>query len=289
MCCVSIKAPAGRVKERRRQPPSRGVATSAQERDDLARPPTGAHHGVSEAAAAARAATARDSNAAAARRGLWDALATTECGHPDVVRSFFEPLTPDRHIVDVGCWNGAIAGLAAASIEGGEHGQDQARAPWSSYLGVDAVPEAVAEFRKAHLLRPRTRALEGDIRGLPLSDASFDVVVCLFVLQDMPNRTDGLRALGELARIARPGGEQLIGLTVHATREEETFYVVKKLRPEGIPEKPTHHWQRADFLEALRETGFRTTSIHEYGPNDGGFVELYVHTVKDDRGHQARR
>ena len=169
-----------------------------------------------------------------------------------MVRSFFEPLPPDRHIVDVGCWNGAIAGLAAASIGGGEHGQDQARAPWSSYLGVDAVPEAVAEFRKAHLLRPRTRALEGDIRALPLSDASFDVVVCLFVLQDMPNRTDGLRALGELARIARPGGEQLIGLTVHATREEETFYVVKKLRPEGIPEKPTHHWRRADFLEALR-------------------------------------
>lgn len=244
---------------------------------------------MSEPVAAARAATARDSNAAAARRGLWDALATTECGHPEVVRSFFEPLAPDRDIVDVGCWNGAIAGLAAASIGGGEHGQDQTRAPWRSYLGVDAVPEAVAEFCKAHRLRPRTRAVEGDVRALPLSDASFDVVVCLFVLQDMPHRTDGLRALAELARIARPDGEQLIGLTVHSTREEETFYVVKKLRPEGIPEKPTHHWRRTDFLEAVRRVGFRITRIHAYGPNDGGFVELYVHTVKDDRGHQAHR
>ena len=245
------------------------------------------HHDVSEPAAAARAGTARDSNAAAARRGLWDALATTECGHPEVVRGFFERLPPDREIVDVGCWNGAIAELAAASIGGGDDGRDPTRAPWRSYLGVDAVPEAVAEFDERHRLRPRTRAVEGDIRALPLPDASFDVVVCLFVLQDMPHRADGLTALGELARIARAGSDQLIGLTVHSTREEETSYVVKKLRAEGIPEKPTHHWRRTDFLQAIGEAGFRITSIDEYGPNDGGFVELYVHTVKDDRGRQA--
>ena len=247
------------------------------------------HHDVSEPAAAAKAATARDSNAAAARKGLWDALATTECGHPEVVRGFFEALPPDREIVDVGCWNGAIAGLAAASIGRGDHEQDQTRSPWRSYLGVDAVPEAVAEFGERHRLRPRTRAVEGDIQALPLPDASVDVVLCLFVLQDMPHRADGLTALGELARVARPGSEQLIGLTVHSTREEETHYVVKKLRAEGIPEKPTHHWRRADFLQAIGDTGFRITKIDDFGPNDGGFVELYVHAVKDDRGHQAHR
>jgi bacillithiol synthase len=234
----------------------------------------------------AQAATARESNAAAARRGLWDALATTECGRPEVVQRFFELVPPDRDIVDVGCWNGAVAALGAASIGGGT--SDRAGAPWRSYLGVDVVPEAVSEFRRAHRGRPRTRALEGDVRALPLPDGSADVVLCLFVLQDLRHRTDGLAALGELARIARPGGEMLVGLTVHSTREEETFYVVKKLRREGIPEKPTHHWRRADFLEALRDSGLRTTRIDEFGPTESGFVELYVRTVKGDRRRGAR-
>ncbi|HEY7693837.1 MAG TPA: bacillithiol biosynthesis cysteine-adding enzyme BshC [Gaiellaceae bacterium] len=238
---------------------------------------------MSESIPTAQVATARESNAAAARRGLWDALATTECGRPEVVSRFFELLPPDRDIVDVGCWNGAIAALGAASVEGGAGRDDPAAAPWRSYLGVDLVAEAVSEFRRAHRARPRTRAVEGDVRALPLPDGSADVVLCLFVLQDLRDRADGMAALGELARIVRPGGELLIGLTVHSNREEETFYVVKKLRREGIPEKPTHHWRHADFLEALRLCGLRATGIDEFGPTERGFVELYVRALKGRR------
>jgi SAM-dependent methyltransferase len=176
---------------------------------------------MSEAGVVHRAATARESNAAAALRGLWGALDTTECGRPQVVRAFFERLPADRRIVDVGCWNGAIAALAAASVGGGRRSSedDGLRAPWRSYIGVDVIPEAVAEFSRAHRSRPRTQAIEGDIRALPVADISADVVLCLFVLQDMEgHRVDGVRALGELRRIARPGAELLIGLTVHSTR-----------------------------------------------------------------------
>ncbi len=245
---------------------------------------------MSEISVVPRAATARESNAAAARRGLWDALDTMQCGRPEIVRGFLELLSPDRRIVDIGCWHGAIAALAAASIGGGSsHGDNGTRAPWSSYAGVDVVPEAVTEFRRVHGSRPRTGAVEGDVRALPLADDSADVVLCLFVLQDLEgHRADGIRALGELARIARRGAELLIGLTVHSTREEETFYVVKKLRREGIPEKPTHHWRRTDFLDALRESGWRITRIDEFGPNEGGFVELYVRAVTADRGSGTR-
>ena len=95
------------------------------------------------------------------------------------------------------------------------------------------------------------RVTSGHSRSRTPRSTSYSVSSCSRTCR---NRTDGLAALGELARIARPGGEQLIGLTVHSTREEETFYVVKKLRREGIPEKPTHHWRRADFLEALRRS-----------------------------------
>ena len=242
--------------------------------------------GRSDPAHVPRAATARESNAAAASRSLWAALDTVHCGQPQVVRAFFEQVVPDRRIVDVGCWNGGVAALAASSIGGGSAAEDAAiRAPWRSYVGVDLVEEAVAEFRRAHATRPRTDAVAGDVRALPLENAAADVVLCLFVLQDMEgHRADGLRALSELARVARPGARLLIGLTVHATREEQTFYVVKKLRREGIPEKPTHHWRRADFLAAVRDAGFRITRSDEFGPNERGFVELYLHLESADVG-----
>jgi SAM-dependent methyltransferase len=214
-----------------------------------------------------RVATARESNALAAAAGLWDALDTTQCGHPEIVERFLDALPANAAIVDVGCWNGAIAELAALRC-----------APWRSYTAVDIVAAAVERFRGLGL--PRAQAIEGDVRALPLEDASADAVMCLFVLQDMERyRADGLRALAELARVARPDARVLLALTVQSGTEENTHYVVKKLRRRGIPEKPTHHWHGADFLAAVRAAGLRVDELHGFGPNDRGFVELYVRAV----------
>ena len=217
--------------------------------------------------AVTRVATAYESNALAAAAGLWDALDTTQCGHPEIVERFLAALPADATIVDVGCWNGAIAELAALHC-----------APWRSYTAVDVVPAAVERFRGLGL--PRAQAIEGDVRALPLEDGSADAVLCLFVLQDMEGyRTDGLRALAELARVARRGAHVLIALTVQTGDEEDTHYVVRRLRRRGIPEKPTHHWHGADFLAAVRAAGLRIVDLHGFGPNDRGFVELYVRAV----------
>ena len=224
-----------------------------------------------------RVTTAGASNGEAAAAGLWHALDTTQCGHPEVVGRFLAGVEPGSSIVDLGCWNGSVAGLADVCIAGGD-------APWSSYVGVDLVPAAVARFGSLHAGRARTFAVTGDVRALPLADDCADVVLCLFVLQDLEGyRVDGLRALGEIARVARPGARLLLGLTVHALHEEDTHYVVKKLRAEGIPEKPTHHWHGPVFLDALRASGLRITDVDGFGPNDRGFVELYVQAVADAR------
>jgi bacillithiol biosynthesis cysteine-adding enzyme BshC len=220
--------------------------------------------------ASRRVSTARASNGEAAAAGLWQALDTAQCGHPEIVSDFFTTVEPGGRIVDLGCWNGSIAGLAAACIDGGD-------VPWESYVGIDVVPAALGRFKALHTGRPRTIAVAGDVRVLPLPDDCADVILCLFVLQDMEGyRADGLQALGEIARIARPGARLLIGLTVHALHEENTHYVVKKLRKERIPEKPTHHWHGPEFLAAVRAKGFRVTHLDGFGPNDRGFVELYV-------------
>jgi bacillithiol biosynthesis cysteine-adding enzyme BshC len=219
---------------------------------------------------ARRVPTAGASNGEAAAAGLWAALDTVQCGHPEIVSDFLSTVGPDSRIVDVGCWNGSIAELAATHIDGGD-------APWASYVGIDALPAAVKQFNALHSERPRTTAVAGDVRALPLPDHCADVVLALFVLQDMEGyRDDGLKALREIARIARPGARLLIGLTVHSLHEENTHYVVKKLRREGLPEKPTHHWHGPDFLAALRANGFHIIGLDGFGPNDRGFVELYV-------------
>lgn len=223
-----------------------------------------------------RVPTAGASNSEAAAAGLWDALDTVQCGHPEIVSDFLTAVQPGGSIVDLGCWSGSIAALAARCIDGGG-------APWTSYVGIDVVPAAAQRFRSLHAGRPRTIAIAGDVRALPLPDDCADVVLCLFVLQDMEGyRADGLRALREIARIARPGAQLLFGLTVHALQEENTHYVVKKLRREGIPEKPTHHWHGPEYLKALRASGFRLTHVDGFGPNERGFVELYVRAVADD-------
>ena len=217
--------------------------------------------------AVTRVATAEESNALAAAAGLWDALDTTQCGHPEIVGRFLASLPADAAILDVGCWNGAVAELAAACC-----------APWRSYTAVDLVPAAVERFRALGL--PRAQAIRGDVRALPLEDASSDAVLCLFVLQDLEGyRPDGLRALTEVARVARPGARVLLALTVKTDDEENTHYVVKKLRRRGIPEKPTHHWHGAEFLAAVRAAHLRIDELHGFGPNDRRFVELYVSAV----------
>jgi bacillithiol biosynthesis cysteine-adding enzyme BshC len=231
------------------------------------------------AIAVASVPTAKASNGLAAAAGLWDALDTVRCGHPEIVRGFLARLAPYGDVVDLGCWNGSIAELAAGSVEHGE---------WRSYLGVDVVEEAVERFNARHADRPRTSAVLGDIRALPLADGCADVVLCLFVLQDMEGyQADGLQALREIARIARPGASVLLGLTVHTLREENTQYVVKKLRPAGIPQKPTHHWHGPRFLAAVRASGFEITQIDGFGPNDRGFVELYVQAIAGSRRRGA--
>ena len=218
-----------------------------------------------------RRVSAAESNAEAARRGLWDALDTTRCGHPELVEAFLATVPEDARIVDIGCWNGAIGALAAAAVSG----------PWRSYIGIDLVPEAVAEFTRRHGGRPGTTAVAGDARDLPLAAGEADAVLCLFVLQDLPSRADGVAALRELARVAAADAPVLLGLTVHESHDEETSYVVRKLRAEGIPEKPTYHWQQDDFLAAVRGCGLAIERIDAFGPNERGFIELCLHLRKD--------
>lgn len=68
--------------------------------------------------------------------------------------------------------------------------------------------------RKALCLGRSVRFVAGDAQDLPFDDASFDAVVCTFALCGI---ADHRAALGEMARVLRPGGSLLLADHVVAT------------------------------------------------------------------------
>jgi SAM-dependent methyltransferase len=73
---------------------------------------------------------------------------------------------------------------------------------------LDAVPRLVAEARRRSATRSRPLAScdVGDARAMPFSDGTADFVLLLGPLYHLTTAADRARALGEAARVLKPGG-----------------------------------------------------------------------------------
>ncbi|GAA0353229.1 hypothetical protein GCM10009540_86970 [Streptomyces turgidiscabies] len=100
---------------------------------------------------------------------------------------------PGEHVIDVGSGTGSHT-LALAAVV----------APCGDAVGIEANPalREVAEQRAADAGNA-ARFLDGDALALPLPDATVDVVWCERVLQHL---SEPDKAVGEIARVLRPGG-----------------------------------------------------------------------------------
>jgi SAM-dependent methyltransferase len=98
-----------------------------------------------------------------------------------------EHVVDGARVLDAGCGSGRIfrydLGPVAAQI-----------------VGVDITPQ-LRENPNIH------RPLLGDVRALPLRDASFDVVLTSHVVEHLPRPEAAFR---EMARVLRPGGRLLV-------------------------------------------------------------------------------
>jgi ubiquinone/menaquinone biosynthesis C-methylase UbiE len=125
--------------------------------------------------------------------------------------------------------------LAAARLAGQEPGADVLDAPCG--YGRHSIPLAAAGFHvvgvdrsEVLLEEARRRAGEGewprwvhgDHRELPLEDASFDAVLCLFSSLGYRGEEGDERTLGEFHRVLRPGG-RLVVETMHRDRLMHIF------------------------------------------------------------------
>ena len=76
-------------------------------------------------------------------------------------------------------------------------------------VGVDLSPGIV---RAAGRRCPALESHVADVRKLPFDDAAFDIIVSISTLDHFDSRREMQKALGELARVLRPGGELLLTL-----------------------------------------------------------------------------
>jgi SAM-dependent methyltransferase len=102
------------------------------------------------------------------------------------------PIAPGAVVVDLGCSSGhLLADLRAAH-------------PAAILVGLDLV---AAGLRRAHASVPDARLVRADACRLPLAEASVDAAVSANLLEHVGD--DG-RALGEIARVLRPGARAVL-------------------------------------------------------------------------------
>lgn len=136
---------------------------------------------------------------------------------------------------------------------------------------LHTAPEPCLERRLRPLPNLRYRSVDlfdpaadeqADLCSLPFDDGFFDLVISCHVLEHLP--ADG-PALGELARVVRPGGRALVMVPYDGGRPvtEEGGHVAsprERLRRFGHP----YHYRNygADLPRRLAGNGFAVTTLH---------------------------
>jgi SAM-dependent methyltransferase len=146
-----------------------------------------------------------------------------------------------RGVLEVGCGEGAVI----ESLAG--------RLPAVRFHGVELDPAAL---RRGRARCPAVSFLQADACALPFPARSYDLVLCLEVLEHLPEPE---RALRELRRVARHG-------CLVSVPHEPYFRLGNALRGRhlgrlGNPSDHVQHWGSRDFAAfCARELAVRTVT-----------------------------
>jgi len=133
----------------------------------------------------------------------------------------------DERVLDVGCGHGLMLIAAARRLTSGQAvGIDL----WQKEDQAGNSREATLENARREGVADRIELRDGDARELPFEDDSFDLVLSSWALHNIYEQPGRERAVREIARVLKPGG-QLVLVDIKHTDEYE-----RTLRACGITE-----------------------------------------------------
>lgn len=110
-------------------------------------------------------------------------------------------------------------------------------------------------------LEPGKTDITGDITSLPFSDKSFSTIICVHVLEHIP---DDRKAMREIHRVLKPEGKAILQIPFGEKTIEDIDDGTEKDRSQKYGQgEHVRIYGLDDYLERLKETGFT--------------VELYYH------------
>jgi arsenite methyltransferase len=113
----------------------------------------------------------------------------------------------NEQVLDIGCGRGLIAVAAARRVpQGHVTGIDI----WQSEDLSGNGPEAVAVNAANEGVAGRVETRTADMRELPFADATMDTVVSSYAIHNIYQAEGRDRAIDEIARVLRPGGQLLL-------------------------------------------------------------------------------
>lgn len=129
-------------------------------------------------------------------------------------------LSGQECVLDAGCGRGlALIACAKKLIGGRAVGVDL----WAAKDLSNNNPKATLANAAAEGVADRVEVETGDITRLPFPDASFDAVVSITTIHNIPSRDPRDQALNELMRVLKPGGRIAIFDILHTSRYAEVL------------------------------------------------------------------
>lgn len=142
---------------------------------------------------------------------------SSRVGKVRAARSLLDSLAlrGNETVLDVGCGRGLLLiGAAKRLPQGRAIGIDV----WSQVDQRANSKQATLGNARIEGVIDRVEVLDGDMRALPLPDASIDVVVASKSIHNIPTREERLRALREIVRVLKPGGRAAL-MDIFCTQE----------------------------------------------------------------------